>query len=384
MAKRKKRRVVADCLYADSEQDPDQRYFSGFFVPDPFLSFRIGRKRVGVFSDLEINRAKHESRFTEILSLSAVERSTKDWIGRRSVTVADQIAWLVNVYHIDILRLPQNFPVWIADGLRKHKIDYQVVKGALFPLRFEKTGIEAEMAREGNRCSSAGFKVVADILRASDIRDGFIYFQDRVLTSERLREEIDVVCIRMGGIPKHTIVAGGDQACDPHCEGSGPLRANELIIVDIFPRMQKHGYFGDMTRTFLKGTASEEQRRLVAAVHAAQRKAISLIKGNCQGSKVHKAVQAHFQEAGYKTEKVNGIPTGFFHSTGHGLGLEIHEPIRISTSKQVLRPGFVVTVEPGLYYPGVGLGGCRIEDVVWVTKTGCELLSSAPYEWEIA
>lgn len=381
MAKRKKRRVVADCLYADSDQDPDQHYFSGFFVPDPFLSLRIGRKRLGVFSDLEINRAQSESRLTDILSLSAIERSAKEWLGVRSVTVADQIAWLAHVYHIDLIRLPQNFPVWIAEGLRKHRVGYQVVKGALFPARFEKTGIEAEMVREGNHCCAAGFKMVADILHASEIHEGHIYFQGKVLTSERLREEINVVCLRMGGMPNHTIVAGGEQACDPHCEGSGPLRANELIIVDIFPRMQKHGYFGDMTRTFLKGVASDDQKKLVVTVHAAQKLAVSLIKGNCQGSKIHKAVEAHFADAGYRTEKGDGPPRGFFHSTGHGLGLEIHEPIRISSSKQVLRPGFVMTVEPGLYYPG--LGGCRFEDVVWVTKSGCELLSCAPYEWEI-
>jgi Xaa-Pro aminopeptidase len=382
MGKRKKHHVVADCIYADSEQDPDQKYLCGFFVPDRFLSLRIGEKSIGVFSDLEINRAKSESRFTEILSMKAVEQSTKEWLSRKKVSVGDQIAWLVKVYEIDILRLPQNFPVGVSEKLRKHGIDFQVVKGTLFPARFEKTGIEAEMVREGNRCSAAGFRVVTDILKASEIRDGLVYYQNEVLTSERIREEIDVVCLRMGGIAMHTIVAGGDQACDPHCGGSGPIRANELIIVDIFPRMQKHGYFGDMTRTFLKGTASEDQKRLVATVHEAQKLAISLISGNCEGRKVHQAVVDYFNQAGYQTGQVNGVPTGFFHSTGHGLGLEIHEPIRIASTKETLRPGFVVTIEPGLYYPG--LGGCRIEDVVWVTKTGCELLSKAPYDWEIA
>lgn len=144
MGKRKKRLVVADCIYADSELDPDQRYLSGFFVPDRFLSLRIGRKTIGVFSDLEINRAKTESRFTELLSLNAVEHSTKDWLRRKKITVADQIAWLVKVYTIDILRLPENFPVWISEGLHRHKIGFQVVRGVLFPSRHEKTGLEVE------------------------------------------------------------------------------------------------------------------------------------------------------------------------------------------------------------------------------------------------
>ena len=381
MAKRKKGLVVADCIYADSDQDPDQRYLSGFSVPDPFLSFRIGKKSVGVFSDLEISRAEKESKFTDILSLKAVERSAREWKGRKKVTVADQIAWLVDVYHIDILRLPRNFPVFVSEGLHKHKIDFQVVKGALIPERLEKTGIEAEMVREGNRCSTAGFKIVRQMLEASEIKDGFIYYEGEKLTSERVREEIDVICMRMGGIAMNTIVAGGDQACDPHCVGSGPLQANELIIVDIFPRMVNHGYYGDMTRTFLKGEASDEQQRLVATVHEAQKMAISMVRANAKGRKIHRAVKAHFEEQGYKTEHVDGVPTGFFHGTGHGLGLEIHESLRLSDVKQKLRPGYVVTVEPGLYYPG--LGGCRIEDVVWVTKGGCELLSNAPYQWQI-
>jgi Xaa-Pro aminopeptidase len=382
VAKRKKHKVVADCIYANSEQDPDQRYLSGFFVPDRFLSFQIGEKRIGVFSDLEINRAKTESRFTDFLSLNAVEKSVRNWLRRKTISVADQIAWLVKVYDIDILRLPESFPVLVSEGLHKHQVVFQVVKGALISSRLEKTGVEAEMIREGNRCSRAGFKLVSEILQASEIRDGFIHYQGDVLTSEYLREEIEVVCLRMGGIASHTIVAGGDQACDPHCSGSGPLRANELIIVDIFPRMKMHGYFGDMTRTFLKGTASEEQRNLVATVKAAHELGISLVKGNAKAKKIHKAIVQHFDEAGFKTGHRNGVPTGFFHGTGHGLGLEIHEPLRIANYKLTLRPGFVLTVEPGLYYPG--LGGCRIEDVVWVTDTGCELLSKAPYIWEIA
>ena len=126
MGKRKKRIVVADCIYADSEQDPDQRYLSGFFVPDRFLSLHIGEKRIGVFSDLEINRAQNESLFNEVLSLVAVEKSVQDWLGRKKVAIADQIAWLVDVYQVDILRLPQNFPVWVSEGLHKHKIDFQL------------------------------------------------------------------------------------------------------------------------------------------------------------------------------------------------------------------------------------------------------------------
>jgi len=335
-----------------------------------------------VFSDLEISRAKQESRLTDVLSLPAVERSAREWLGKRSASVAEQLAWLANVYHIDLFRIPENFPAWVLEGMRKLNLNYELIKGALYPKRFEKTQIEAEMVREGNRCSAAGFRLVEQILQASEIRDGFIFYQGKALTSEFLQQEIEVVCLRAGGIAQHTIVAGGDQACDPHCQGSGPLKAHELIIVDIFPRMKKHGYFGDMTRTFLKGTASEEQRLLVKTVQAAHKLGLSLVSGGAKASDIHGAIVNLFEDEGFFTKKVDGVPVGFFHSTGHGLGLEIHEPIRIGANPTRLKPGYVLTVEPGLYYPGIG--GCRIEDVVWVTETGRELLSKAPYDWEIA
>jgi len=381
MANRKKRKVVADCIYADSNNDPDQRYLSGFFVPDSFLTLSFGKRSIGVFSDLELNRAKSESQLTEILSLSAVKRSARKWLKKKNPDVPDHIAWLMDFYALDSLRVPENFPAWLLEGIRNHGLEVKVSRRAFFKARHIKSGVESEMVREGNRCSAAGFRAVRDILVASEIQNGFINFGGEVLTSERLREAIEIATLKLGGVAQHTIVAGGEQACDPHCEGHGPLMANSLIIVDIFPRMKMHGYFGDMTRTFLKGTASVAQRNLVEAVKDAHGLAISMVRGGCQGNKVHRAVKNFFKDKGYKTRIVNGVPTGFFHTTGHGLGLEIHEPLRIGESKVGFRLGNVLTVEPGLYYPG--LGGCRIEDVVWVTNSGCELLSKAPYDWEI-
>jgi Xaa-Pro aminopeptidase len=143
----------------------------------------------------------------------------------------------------------------------------------------------------------------------------------------------------------------------------------------------KTGYFGDMTRTYLKGRASEAQRKLYATVHEAQRAAIKAVKANINGSDVHAKVTAVFDAAGYETKRGKSGSVGFFHGTGHGLGVAIHEPPRVSAVPQVLKKGTVVTIEPGLYYPG--LGGCRIEDVVQVTARGSKLLSSHPYDWEI-
>jgi len=137
-----------------------------------------------------------------------------------------------------------------------------------------------------------------------------------------------------------------------------------------------------MTRTFLKGRASAAQRKLCATVRASQLAALHAIRADVDGRTVHQQVVATFDAAGYKTTHGKNGSSGFFHGTGHGLGLAVHEMPRVSGMVSMpLKAGTVVTVEPGLYYPG--LGGCRFEDVVQVTTTGCKMLSNHPYDWEI-
>jgi Xaa-Pro aminopeptidase len=199
-------------------------------------------------------------------------------------------------------------------------------------------------------------------------------YQGSPLTSEKLRAIIDTAILREGGQANRTIVAGGRQGCDPHESGHGPLRAHEPIILDIFPRSQTTGYFGDMTRTVVRGRAGDAVRKLFDTVLRGQTLAFGKIRAGVPTTEVHKTVQAFFDLQGYKTAKRAGGMEGFFHGTGHGLGLEIHEAPRMSVnSTGVLQSGHVVTVEPGLYYPGIG--GVRLEDVALVTETGFRKLS---------
>jgi Xaa-Pro aminopeptidase len=194
------------------------------------------------------------------------------------------------------------------------------------------------------------------------------------LTSEKLRAVIDTAILQASGLAANTIVAGGRQGCDPHERGHGPLRANEPIIIDIFPRSQKTGYFGDITRTVVRGRASEAVRRLYDTVYRGQQIAFKKIRAGVRTNVVHQAVQDYFKEQGLHTGRRKGRMEGFFHGTGHGLGLDIHESPRIgSTSTGKLKAGQVVTVEPGLYYPE--LGGVRLEDVVFVTASGSRNLT---------
>jgi Xaa-Pro aminopeptidase len=213
------------------------------------------------------------------------------------------------------------------------------------------------------------------VLRAAKIGRGHkLIYHNVPLTSEKLRAVMDCAVLQACGLAANTVVAGGRQACDPHERGYGPLRAHEPVIIDIFPRSQKTGYFGDITRTVVRGHASEAVRRLYDTVLRGQTIALRKIRANAPTANVHRAVQEFFEQQGYKTSRRNGHMEGFFHSTGHGLGLEIHEPPRMGVnSTGTLKPGHVVTVEPGLYYPEIG--GVRLEDVALVTTNGARNLT---------
>jgi Xaa-Pro aminopeptidase len=184
-----------------------------------------------------------------------------------------------------------------------------------------------------------------------------------------------------GCLPSHTICAPGDQAVDPHEEGRGPIRAHTPIVMDIFPRSESTGYYGDLTRTVVRGRASPRLHELYAVVHEGVRLGHGLVKDGAEGLEIHRRIQALFDRQGYPTGVKAGRMQGFFHGTGHGLGLEIHEPPSIGKRLSTLRAGHVVTVEPGLYY--LGLGGVRLEDVALVTRRGSRNLTRVLKHLEI-
>lgn len=369
-------------LYTDTERSADMLYFGQVDVGDPFLAFEAMGRKVGVVSALEFGRVRRTSGFDLVLPLERfVAQARKAW-PRRKPGPAEVIALAARRFGLKRFTVPEDFPAGLYQSLRKLGLGLDIASGPLFPEREIKTRAEAAAVREGNRCSAVGIAAARRMLRASRIRGGRLYYRGEVLTSERLRGAIEVACLEAGSLAAHTIAAGGNQACDPHERGSGPLRANDLIIVDVFPRVNATKYFGDMTRTFLRGRASDAQRRLVAAVREAQLAALKAVRAGVDGRRVHGEVVRVFTQLGYVTRATAKGSVGFFHGTGHGVGLAIHEPPRMNAVLEYpLKLGSIVTVEPGLYYPG--LGGCRIEDVVQVTAGAPRMLSEAPYDWEL-
>jgi Xaa-Pro aminopeptidase len=378
MATKKTRNVL---LYAATEHSADTLYFGGVDVPDAFVAMGIRGRKLAVVSALEFGRVKRTGDFDSVLSLeSYIEKARAAW-PRRKPGAAEVIAILSREQKAGTLTVPGDFAAGLYKDLRDMGVKLDISEGALFPEREIKTRAEAEALREGNACSAAGIGAAERVLRACKVKGSRLIYQGSVLTSERLKIAIEIACLERGSVSSNTIAAGGDQACDPHNRGSGPLRANELIIVDVFPRVAATGFHGDMTRTFLRGRANEAQKAIVAGVRAAQLKALSLIRTGVNGKDVHRAVMETFVARGFETKKTARGHIGFFHGTGHGLGLEVHEPPRMGNVDYVLKAGSVVTVEPGLYYPGVG--ACRIEDVVQVTSKAPLMLSRYPYEWEL-
>lgn len=369
-------------IFADTHKCADQLYVGKFSVPDAFISFKKGSKWFAVLNQLEYSRGLKESAFDSILSLEDWMQKAREGFRKQAVGYVEIIVTLAKAYKITMFKVASDFPAGIALKLIDAGIAIDVAEGSLFPQRELKTAEELAFIKEGNRCSSAGIRAAEKALKEATIKTGKLYLGGKILSSERLREIIEIACLQQGSISMDTIAAGGDQGCDPHCSGYGPLRANELIIVDVFPRVSKTGYFGDMTRTFLKGTPSEEQKRLVSSVGKVQKEAIKLVKTGVRGSSIHTHVMTRFIELGYETKRNEDGAVGFIHGTGHGLGLEVHESPRVSISDNRLKENAVITIEPGLYYPGIG--GCRIEDVVAVSKDGPVKLSSFHYKWAIA
>jgi len=356
-------------MVADSEHDANMLYAVRMFVPDPFVYVRLDGKCHVVMSDLEIDRARIQAPHCRVLSLSQCQK-TLHRDGVKKPTIAHVIRSVLQRKRVKKVTVPYNFPIGLARELAKLRVKVKVKPGLFFPDRALKSAEEIKKISAALMMAEVGLAEGIQALKNAKIgRKRRLIYHSVPLTSEKLRAIIDTAILQAGGLPSNTIVAGGRQGCDPHERGHGQLRANEPIIIDVFPRSQKTGYFGDITRTVVKGLASEGLRRAYHTVARGQEVALENIRDNAGGRDVHEKVQQFFLKEGFKTGRLDGRMQGFFHGTGHGVGMEIHEAPRMGpNSTDTLRKGHVITVEPGLYY--LELGGVRLEDMAQLTRNG--------------
>lgn len=374
-------RTDARLIVAASDSDPNLLYATRFFAPDPFIFFRHQGETYLVMNDLELDRARRQATVDHVLPLASVEAELKE----RKYRVVDTAAVLRHLFQKRRIRsvlVPSNFPLGLADRLRRLSVRVVPSLQAFLPERQIKSQDEVRAITKAQRAAEAGMEAAIGMIRESKISRGWLYQGMARLTSEMVRERIVAAAMRQGCLASHTIVACGEQGCDPHEAGHGPLRAHRPIILDIFPRSQSSGYWGDITRTVVKGKAAEPLKAVYAAVLAGQSMALKQVRAGVRGDAIHQTILDEFARRGFQTGVQNGRMQGFFHGTGHGVGLEIHELPRLSPRGHApLRAGHVVTVEPGLYYSG--LGGVRIEDLIVVSETGFRNLTRFPKFLEI-
>lgn len=363
-----------------SQNNADLFYATRFRAPDPVTFVQLPAESLLMVGDLELDRARAQATVDRVVAGSAYQRRLKD-AGIQQPRPEDMLLALLQDLNLRRVLVPDAFPLGKADFLRAAGLQVEAAPDPLLPQRQIKTATEIEAVRQAMRAAEHSLEAALDAIRNAEVVHGVLHAGGKPLTSERLRRLIQLDLMQQDFLATQTIVAGGDQGCDPHQTGTGPLRAGETIIIDIFPQSMLTGYFGDITRTVVKGPAPEPVKALYDTVRQAQDAALARIAAGMDGAQIHRELQQFFANAGYETGQVNGHMQGFFHGTGHGVGLEVHETPRLGLRGDTLCAGHIVTVEPGLYYPG--LGGVRIEDTVVVSENGYTNLTAFPRLLEI-
>lgn len=362
----------------------DQYYLSGFWAPDPFVTLYTGRAVHCLVSSLEYGRAKADAAAETVASIAEYDFRERLAEADPHEAWAAMIADFCSDHDVEAVSTPPRFPLSVARGVETNGLDVTVDhEGVIEQVRAIKTEDELEAIAASQAAAERAMERAETILADATIGDdGTLYYDDDVLTSDRLKTAIEHRLLDDRCALEDVIVACGADAADPHDSGSGPFAAGETIIIDIFPSHKEHRYFGDLTRTFVKGEPTATHEQWYEDTLAAQEAALEAIEAGVTGASVHDATCDVFEERGHATLRSDpSTETGFIHTTGHGVGLDIHEEPSLSQVGDELEANHVVTVEPGLYDPSVG--GVRIEDLVVVTSDGYHNLTEYPKHLQV-
>ena len=374
-------------FYADGYRFPDVYHATRFLAPDPVIALEGIEELVLVVSSLEEGRARKESRATTVVNMNefgAQELSARGISGTEFW--ATLMKRFLDARSIRRVSVPPYFPLAEADRLREMGVEL-VVANELRERRRVKRPDEIDAIEAAQRATEAAWREGVDAIRRAKMRpDKTLELDGAVFTAERLRAIVEAALLARGYASDGAICAPGAQAADPHQIGTGPLHAGEPIVMDIFPQHKQTRYWADMTRTVSKGEPPAAIRKIYDVVMRAQDAGITALRPGVTGREVHELVEDIIWEAGYDTlrpgqkkDPADPTPRGFIHSTGHGVGLEIHEAPAIARSgTKPLLVGDVVTIEPGVYDPVIG--GVRLEDMLVITETGARNLTQAPRE----
>lgn len=375
---RERKKSTGPILVVQSEgRCPDLEYASGFRTSGPAVFLGVRSGGVIVVPRLEVWRAEGSAKGRRV--------ETPDTLGVPRRLRRNLAEWVVRLLRREGLRrvsVPASFPHGVAIRLQEDGVEVTVVKRPLFPGRAVKRTDEIRAIAAAQQAAVIAMRAAIALIGKSTIDvNGFLRTGGTRLTSEMVRAAISRTLIDHGCACGESIVACGPRGADPHELGQGPLRAHEPIVIDIFPQHLPSGYWGDLTRTVVRGVPSAIVRRMYKAVKSAQVAALDRVKAGAACAAVHEAAEEEFRRRGFKTQTRNGRAEGFIHSTGHGVGLSLHEAPSLGYNRARLKSGNVITIEPGLYYSEVG--GMRIEDTVLVTASGWKYLAPCEKRREI-
>lgn len=361
---------VMKLIYDTTLNSPDLFYASKFNAPDPIIFFEFRTKKYLVLNDLEYDRALNESGVDKVLRLN-------DFINKNGKnSIENIINKIIKKMNPSEILVPYNFPSYIFQKIPKRIKKVVFDSNVFYKKRLIKTELEISNIKSVMRDTEKVMKEIVNIIKYSKVRNNNLIHNGKTLTSEFLINYCQRELLKYSLVCPDCIIASGADSSQPHNHGSGPIKPSSPIVIDIFPKSLVTGYYGDITRTFCKGSPSKELNNMYRAVLKGQKIGLKFLRSGVNGKSIHSKIEEEFNRLEFPTSYINNRASGFIHSTGHGLGLEIHEPPRISKNSEILKNNNVVTVEPGLYYPKIG--GIRIEDTVVVKKTGIQNLTKFP------
>jgi Xaa-Pro aminopeptidase len=369
-------------MFADTTHTAAMRNEVPHSVHDPFLYIELGEERYTVLRSLEVARM---SELPRMHALPQEEFGLDELIasGLSGEQATLEIALRAcKRLGVESAVVPPAFPLELADHLRAGGIEL-TVDGELFARRRRaKSATQLEGVKRAQTAAEAAVASVAKALHDAEVVDGGLVLDGAPLTCERLKEGVALAFIRNGCGGDDVIVAHGYQTCVGHHSGSGQVMEGEPVTVDLCPRDPETGCYTDITRTFVKGAVNEELSLYWKIVKESIDAVLAAIRPGLPVRELHRISCEPIAAAGQPTRltKKPGevLNEGFFHSLGHGVGLEIHEAPHLDQNDDVLVVGDVIAVEPGCYRQG--FGGVRLEDLVLVTEDGGELLTDYPYE----
>lgn len=357
-----------------------------FSVGDPAALIETESGATLILRDLEMARARKKARAQQV-HCPADLAPAKGLSGDRETATAQALAEFLSRKGILEVEADRSFPLIFADELRQRGINLHYNPALGIRERRAKDAQEVQWLRKSQKAAAkAVIRACQRVARAEASADGTLQDAGAPLTSERLQTWIDLWLLEEGfHNPGGSIVAGGPQAADCHFSGAGPLRTGQPVIIDIFPCDKITFYNGDCTRTVVHGDVPDEVKAMHKAVIAAQKAAVATAKAGIAGESVHQAAIQTMQQHGYRAERgaFTGRIPSMTHGTGHGIGLEVHEPPLLDFQGPALVVGDALTIEPGLYSNAIG--GVRVEDLVIVRAEGCENLAPdlpSGLDWE--